>query len=310
MCACTHTGWSDSDTGTYQPVDIPVQGDTMLPPSTAKTDTVVAKPKPKLHFDTADDAILYMNNSPYASRYVSGILPHMATESLSYVTKLLNSDYPYFFIVDKEVMRVGVFDRYGQEVVSYGICCSRRYGTKHRRRDNRTPEGFFTVEGVYDSTNWLYTDDNGRTSQARGQFGPRFIRLLIPNTYSIGIHGTSSPRSIGHRYSHGCIRVTNDNIMDLIQYAQKGTPVIVSPSLRDQQVNKQEGAKIAKITMDPYGLYDVSEHSKPKEESKTATPSAPKPDTSALREHTPAQEEKTVEAAPPEEPTEAQLELE
>lgn len=296
LSSCTSGGLSseyNEDTGTYIPMPL---DSTPQQKEAAKLDSVKPKAKAQLHFETADEAIQYMNASPNASRYASGILPNMATESLKYVTKLLNSEYPYFFIVDKEIMRVGVFDRYGQEVVSYGICCSRRYGTKHKRADNRTPEGFFSVEGIYDSTHWLYTNDNGYTSPARGQFGPRFIRLAIPNTMSIGIHGTSSPGSIGRRSSHGCIRVTNDNIFELIKYAQKGMPVIVTPSARDQQVNRQEGTTIAKISSDPYGLYDVSEHSKVTTETK---PKADKPKAETAR-HQP----KESEAEPVSTPTE------
>ena len=68
------------------------------------------------------------------------------------------------------------------------MACAKNYGTKHKKADSRTPEGFFEVEGIYNSTDWLYTDDDGVTSKKKGQFGPRFIRLKIPVTSQIGIH--------------------------------------------------------------------------------------------------------------------------
>ena len=97
------------------------------------------------------------------------------------------------------------------------------------------------MKGIFNSTEWLYTDDDGNTSQKKGQFGPRLIRLLIPGITQIGIHGTCAPWSIGKRASHGCIRLTNENILDLVQYAEKRMPVIVVPGRKDTEVNQSEG---------------------------------------------------------------------
>jgi len=98
------------------------------------------------------------------------------------------------------------------------------------------------------STDWLYTDDEGNTSDVKGQFGPRFIRIKSPITSQIGIHGTGSPWSIGKRVSHGCIRITNENILELVKYASVGMPIIVVPGITDRKVNSQEGYNIPYIT--------------------------------------------------------------
>lgn len=222
---------------------------TLVEDTLANVTEEVSEPEPKsLSFNSADEAIRYMEESEDSEKYLSGILPQMAKDELSYCTKLLDSDHPHFFIVDKAMMEIVVFDRYGREEKRVGMACSKNYGTKHKRRDNRTPEGFFTAKGVYNSTEWLYTDDDGKTSDVKGQFGPRFIRLNIPVTTQIGIHGTVAPWSIGHRRSHGCIRVTNENIMDLVQYVDSGMPVIVSPGSRDMVVNEQEGYYIPSVS--------------------------------------------------------------
>lgn len=206
-------------------------------------------------FASAQEAIDYMNNSADASKYASGIFHCMAVENLPYLTKLLNSPYQRFIVVDKDVMRVILFDRYGREILGYAMACARNYGTKHKKADSRTPEGFFSAEGVYNSTDWLYTDDYGNTSPAKGQFGPRFIRVKNPVTTQIGIHGTASPRSIGRRVSHGCIRVKNENILELVKYVEIGMPIIISPGRRDTNVNKSEGYSIPYITTDLTGAY-------------------------------------------------------
>lgn len=234
------TGTTDSivDTTTY---------DTAMPVDTIPVDTIPPAPG---RFATSQEALDYMQNSPYREKYEAGILPRMARENLPYTNKLLNSTYSRFLVVDKGKMKVQVYDCYGRKEIEYGIACAKNFGTKHEKGDSRTPEGFFSVEGIYDSTDWLFTDDNGVTSPKKGQFGPRFIRLRIPTTSQIGIHGTCAPWSIGSRASHGCIRVTNENILKLVEIVEVGMPVIVNPGSRDMRVNLEEGYDVPYITTD------------------------------------------------------------
>lgn len=43
------------------------------------------------------------------------------------------------------------------------------------------------------------------------------------------IHGTNNPASVGHFVSHGCIRMYNQDVMELYRYTRIGTPVVVLP---------------------------------------------------------------------------------
>ena len=43
------------------------------------------------------------------------------------------------------------------------------------------------------------------------------------------IHGTSEPHTIGHRVSSGCIRMLNEDAIDLYNRAAVGTKVVVLP---------------------------------------------------------------------------------
>ena len=52
--------------------------------------------------------------------------------------------------------------------------------------------------------------------------GPYALRLSIP-TYLL--HGTSRPFGIGHRASHGCIRLYNQDVKSLFYTVRTGTPV-------------------------------------------------------------------------------------
>lgn len=211
-------------------------------------DTVTAIPE-KPSITNTEEAEAYLKEN--SDRYTVGIFPRMAKDNPKYLAKLLDNCEDGFIIVDKGRMKVVLYDSYGREIKEYGMACSKKFGTKHKKGDNRTPEGFFSIEGIYNSTDWLYTDDNGVTSQKKGQFGPRFIRLLIPGTSAIGIHGTCAPWSIGGRVSHGCIRLTNENILDLVERVKPGMPVIVVPGKKDIATNKSEGHNIPWIASTP-----------------------------------------------------------
>lgn len=179
------------------------------------------------------------------------IFPTMAVEAPEYYAKLKNNTYKGFVVVDKETMRVIYYDRDGYQQKAYKMACARNYGAKHKSGDCRTPEGFFTISGIFNSTDWLYTNEKGVTSPTKGVYGPRFIRLKTPVTSSVGIHGTGSPGSLGKRVSHGCIRLANESVLDLVKYVEKGMPVIVVPGQKDIQVNKKEGRVVAHFSTTP-----------------------------------------------------------
>lgn len=207
----------------------------------------------------------YIESLPDADKYRGGIMPVIANHVPDYAGKLLGSEYSRFLVVDKASMRVLLYDRHGQLEKAYDMACAKNFGTKHKKADSRTPEGFFSVEGRYNSTDWLYTDDNGVTSQKKGQFGPRFIRIKIPTTSQIGIHGTCSPWSIGHRASHGCIRLTNENILELVDLVEPGMPVIILPGKRDRAVNRKEGYDIPYFPTDTkYAMSETEAALKPR----------------------------------------------
>jgi len=192
---------ADLDTVADEPV---IDESTLIEDSTeTKKDSTPSLEIPPRRDMTYDAVMNRMRTSPDWSKYQQGILPKMASDCLEYADRLLNNTHDYFIVVDKASMNVLLYDKYGREVKVYRTACSRNYGTKHKKADNRTPEGFFVAQGIYDSTDWLYTNDYGVTSPARGQFGPRFIRLKTTVTSQVGIHGTASPGSLGRRVSHG-----------------------------------------------------------------------------------------------------------
>jgi lipoprotein-anchoring transpeptidase ErfK/SrfK len=62
--------------------------------------------------------------------------------------------------------------------------------------------------------------------------GPRWIGL---SQRGFGIHGTNQPRSIGRAASHGCIRLSNGDVVRLFQMVDVGDTVSIR-SERDPQI--------------------------------------------------------------------------
>ena len=60
-----------------------------------------------------------------------------------------------------------------------------------------------------------------------GPGNPLGARALYLGHTDYRIHGTNDPTSIGKRVSSGCIRLQNEDVMDLYQRVQIGTKVVV-----------------------------------------------------------------------------------
>lgn len=59
-----------------------------------------------------------------------------------------------------------------------------------------------------------------------GPFGAIWMGLSQPH---YGIHGTNNPSSIGGAVSKGCIRMYNQDALELASKVSIGTPVIIVP---------------------------------------------------------------------------------
>ena len=64
---------------------------------------------------------------------------------------------------------------------------------------------------------------------AGGPGNPLGARAMYLGGTEYRIHGTNDPSSIGKHMSSGCIRMTNDNAIDLFNRVQIGTKVVVLP---------------------------------------------------------------------------------
>lgn len=250
------------------------------------------------HIRSKSEIFDYIRNSPDREKYEAGIIPTIAEYVPEYASRLLDNTENGFLIVDKNTMKLYRYDKYGVEQERVGIACARNYGTKHKKADSRTPEGFFSISGIYDSTDWLYTDDDGKTSPVKGQFGPRYMRLATPITSQVGIHGTVAPWSIGGRRSHGCIRMTNENILRIHKLCSPGMPVIVSPGPKDMAVNEFEGYYVPAVPVVKGGRPCVAGKLSDYEKEKLQNNAKPESENDSIKNNEVVIEEETSHAQP------------
>jgi lipoprotein-anchoring transpeptidase ErfK/SrfK len=84
---------------------------------------------------------------------------------------------------------------------------------------------------------------------ARQPYLPRFVaggpgnplgaRAMYLGSSEYRIHGTNDPTTIGKHVSSGCIRLTNDDVIDLYSRVQVGAKVVVLPQTNTAQRDTQ-----------------------------------------------------------------------
>ena len=61
-----------------------------------------------------------------------------------------------------------------------------------------------------------------------GEDNPLGARAMYLSGTLYRIHGSNEPESIGQAVSSGCIRMTNDDVVDLYSRVKVGTKVVVT----------------------------------------------------------------------------------
>ncbi len=59
--------------------------------------------------------------------------------------------------------------------------------------------------------------------------GPFGVMWLSLSKAGYGIHGTNNPSSIGKYVSHGCVRMYNQDVLELAKRIPNGTVVMIEP---------------------------------------------------------------------------------
>ena len=133
-----------------------------------------------------------------------------------------------FIVIDKQAFTLTLVDPQGAPIKEYGISCAVNYGPKKVKGDHKTPEGTFKINQLLNAKGLSHDFHDGK-GPVKDAYGPWFLRLAVPGFIDIGIHGTPFPESIGTRATEGCIRLRNEDIVDLKQRVKVGTVVIILP---------------------------------------------------------------------------------
>ena len=145
-------------------------------------------------------------------------------------------DTTAFLLVDKQKLTLTLVAPGGRIERDYRIACGENYGNKTQKGDHRTPEGRFPINQLLNSAGLSHDFGDGK-GPVPNAYGPWFLRLDVPGYITIGIHGTHLPESIGSRTTEGCIRLRNEDILDLKERVEVGTPVVILPDSLTQPVD-------------------------------------------------------------------------
>lgn len=134
----------------------------------------------------------------------------------------------YWIKVNKQQLRLTLLMGSGV-VKSWPVSVGRGKGTvKTSRLDLITPEGTYTIYRVVPDAEKLIFDpkwfDEPGEAKA-GVYGTKLISFY--NKWQIAIHGTNNPGSIGRRSTHGCVRMRNRDIEDLVTYIKPRMKVVI-----------------------------------------------------------------------------------
>ena len=132
-----------------------------------------------------------------------------------------------YIIVNKPLSTLYVKDD-DKVLMEAKVCLGRGVGQKTVKGDHKTPEGVFEVNGIHASSEWKEDFRDGKGPR-KGAYGPWFFRLDTPQSTHIGIHGTCFPESVGSRQSDGCVRLRNEDLLELKKHVRLGMKVIITP---------------------------------------------------------------------------------
>jgi lipoprotein-anchoring transpeptidase ErfK/SrfK len=120
-------------------------------------------------------------------------------------------------VVSKSRCELKVVTPEGERTYPVSIGSNPDSADKQEVGDCRTPEGEFTVVSVEDSSDWEHEGER--------VYGPLFLRLDCPPWEGIGIHGTNRPDLLGTLASRGCVRMRNEDLLELAAVVGVGARV-------------------------------------------------------------------------------------
>jgi lipoprotein-anchoring transpeptidase ErfK/SrfK len=187
--------------------------------------------------DPASDANLsprdrkMLANAPYVRvppppQYQRAIVDYHRKEAPGSIVIDTDARYLYYVLADNKAIRYGV--AVGEEALSW-------YGIAKVGRKEEWPSWTPTAEIKRRLDNIPDHMEGG----AHNPMGARGLYLYANGKDTLfRIHGTNQPEHIGQAVSSGCIRMTNEDVIDLYNHVKMGTIVVVlAPHQGDSPYN-------------------------------------------------------------------------
>lgn len=139
-----------------------------------------------------------------------------------------------FILISKPELRLYVCEVVEGDTLKrahFPVCVGLNKGQKEKKGDMKTPEctaeNPFVITEIVDASTWHHDFGDGRGSIL--SYGHWFMRLKTPGHSGIGIHGsTNNENSVPGRGSEGCIRLRDDDLIQLKEkYAFVGMRVVI-----------------------------------------------------------------------------------
>ena len=168
---------------------------------------------------------------------VADTIETVKTDTATFYSDVVNPKN-CFILISKPEYRLYVCEVVEGDTVKrvhYPVCVGKALGQKQKKGDMKTPEctaeNPFVITEIVDASNWHHDFGDGRGSIL--SYGHWFMRLKTPGFSGIGIHGsTNNESSVPGRGSEGCIRLRDDDLIQLKEkYAFVGMRVVILPDL-------------------------------------------------------------------------------
>ncbi|MGJ3249789.1 MAG: L,D-transpeptidase [Elainellaceae cyanobacterium] len=167
---------------------------------------------PSIH---ATEAIRFVS-SPVTSTWA--VVNPLLHDTMSPLLALDTLDNPHL-VIDLSDRQVHAYQR-GQIKTSYSIAVG--------KAGWETPMGEFGVIEKRLNPSWQHPITNEVIPPGpRNPLGSHWIGFWSNGRNKIGFHGTNQSDLIGQAVSHGCVRMHNDDIEEIYNLVEVGTPVIV-----------------------------------------------------------------------------------
>ena len=134
----------------------------------------------------------------------------------------LSRRYPSFITIDRGAFKLRVYNHLG---------LARAYSIAVGQAGLQTPAGLYHIQDKVVNPSWQVPFSSWTGSLAGRLIPPGPDDPLKARWMGIfngaGIHGTDETWSIGHAVSHGCVRMTIPDVIDLFDRVSVGTPVYI-----------------------------------------------------------------------------------